>query len=66
MDAERTYEQPVRAARGLWCGRYVRGWGKQSGLCGREAIAVVLGVPVCYVHAPVEARRWRDGGKAVR
>jgi len=56
VDPERSREQAA-SGRGLRCARYVRSWGKPGGLCGREAIAVVNGVPRCYIHAPAQARR---------
>lgn len=40
----------------LLCTRQVARWGNQAGPCNREAIAVLDGVPVCYIHAPVKIR----------
>ena len=53
------------------CARYVRRYGEDGGPCNREAIAIVDGGPVCYVHAPVEARdkptaRWRPRSRWIR
>jgi hypothetical protein len=45
----------------LRCARYVRLYGQDGGPCDREAIAIVDGVLVCYVHAPVEARHKPTG-----
>jgi hypothetical protein len=55
MDVERITSLP--RARLLRCARYVRHYGQHGGPCNREAIAIVDGGPVCYVHAPMEARQ---------